>query len=143
MLFRSKLKIIVPLHPRTAKLLPKNLSSELYSNVRTSPYIKIIDPVSFLEMIALEKNAMMVITDSGGVQKEAFFFRKPCIILRPETEWTELVECGSARIADADEKRIHEAFGHFKDKTDLQFPPLFGDGNAAEFICGEILKLKD
>jgi len=135
----NKVKVIVPLHPRTAKLLSKNLTSELYSKVKTSEYIKIIPPVSFLEMIALEKNAFLVMTDSGGVQKEAFFFKKPCIILRPETEWTELVNCGSAKIADADETRIIEAYSYFSGTHNLQFPDLFGDGRAAEFICGEIV----
>jgi UDP-GlcNAc3NAcA epimerase len=91
-------------------------------------------------MILLEKNAKLVMTDSGGVQKEAFFFKKPCIILRSETEWVELVECGSAVIADADEQRIKEAYRHFTSKTDLRFPELFGDGKAAEFICGEMVK---
>ena len=136
----NKIKIIIPLHPRTAKLLSKNLSSELYSTVKTSDYIKIIAPVSFLEMIALEKAAQLIMTDSGGVQKEAFFFKKPCIILRSETEWVELVNCGSAMIADADEIKILEAYNHFTKTKELQFPDLFGDGRSAEFICGEILK---
>jgi UDP-GlcNAc3NAcA epimerase len=134
-------KVVLPLHPRTAKLLSKNLSPELYSKIKTSSLIRIISPVSFLEMIALEKNASLIMTDSGGVQKEAYFFRKPCIILRAETEWVELVECGSARIADADEKKILEAFAYFKEKKQLDFPDLFGDGKAAEFICSELLSL--
>ena len=91
-------------------------------------------------MIALEKNAMLVMTDSGGVQKEAFFFKKRCIILRPETEWVELLESGTALVADANEKKILEAFSHFKKATDIQFPAIFGDGKAAEFICTEMIK---
>jgi UDP-GlcNAc3NAcA epimerase len=90
-------------------------------------------------MIALEKNAELVITDSGGVQKEAFFFEKPCIILRSETEWVELVECGSAKITDADEQKILEAYRFFKENKNLKFPKLFGNGKASEFICSEIL----
>ncbi|MFY9309105.1 MAG: UDP-N-acetylglucosamine 2-epimerase (non-hydrolyzing) [Bacteroidia bacterium] len=136
----NKTKIVLPLHPRTAKLLPVNLDPELYTLVKANEYIQIIPPVSFLEIIALEKNASMVITDSGGVQKEAFFFQKPCIILRSETEWVELVECGSARITDADEIKIKEAYKHFSSAKSLNFPRLFGDGRAAEFICGEVLK---
>lgn len=136
----SKIKIILPIHPRTSKLLEKNLSSELYNIIKTNEYIKIIPPVSFLEMITLEKNATLVMTDSGGVQKEAFFFKKPCIILRSETEWIELINCGAARICDADEIKIVEAFNHFSTVQNLQFNDLFGDGKAAEFICGEILK---
>ncbi|MBL7891764.1 MAG: UDP-N-acetylglucosamine 2-epimerase (non-hydrolyzing) [Bacteroidia bacterium] len=136
----SKVSIVLPLHPRTAKLLDKNLSVELYKQIRENPLIRIVPPASFLEMIALEKNCKLVMTDSGGVQKEAFFFQKPCIILRSETEWVELVECGSAMITDADENKIIAAYDHFSNKTDLQFPQLFGDGKAAEFICREISK---
>ncbi len=136
----NNIKIVLPLHPRTAKLLSKNLSSELYSTVKTNELIKIIPPVSFLEMIALEQNSFLVMTDSGGVQKEAFFFKKPCIILRSETEWVELVNSGSAIIADANEIEIIKAFEKFKKMKKLKFPVLFGDGNAAEFICQEILK---
>lgn len=91
-------------------------------------------------MIALEKHAQVIMTDSGGVQKEAFFFKKPCIILRSETEWVELVKSKSAKIADADEEKIIEAYTYFSKAKRLKFPELFGDGNAAEFICDEILK---
>lgn len=135
----NKIRFIIPLHPRTAKLLAKNLSSELYTAIKTSKYIKIIEPVSFLEMIALEKNAKLIMTDSGGVQKEAFFFQKPCIILRSETEWVELVNCGSAKIVDADETKIVDAYNYFSKMDNLQFPSLFGEGKAAEFICEKIL----
>jgi UDP-GlcNAc3NAcA epimerase len=136
----NKIKIILPLHPRTKKLLAQNLSSELYSSIKTNERIKIIPPVPFLEMIALEKNAFLIMTDSGGVQKEAYFFKKPCIILRSETEWLELVDSGSAVLVDADEDNIIKAFLHFKKSKKLKFPELFGDGNAAGFICNEILK---
>jgi UDP-GlcNAc3NAcA epimerase len=131
---------VIPLHPRTAKLLAKNLSPALYSTVKTSEWIKIIAPVSFLEMIALEKNATLIMTDSGGVQKEAYFFKKPCIILRSETEWTELIKSGAAIIADADEKKILAAYHKFAKTKRLKFPDLFGDGHAAKFICEEIIK---
>ena len=136
----DKIKMMLPLHPRTAKLLAQNLSPELYSTIKTSEYIKIVSPVSYLEMIALEKNARLIMTDSGGVQKEAYFFKKPCVILRSETEWIELVRSGSAIIADANEKEIVKAYEKFKKTKRLKFPDLFGDGNAAEFICGEIVK---
>ena len=136
----NKIKIVLPLHPRTAKLLPSNLDADIYKKVVGNEYIKIIPPVSFLEMIALEKNASLVITDSGGVQKEAFFFKKPCIILRSETEWVELVNSGSAIITDADDKKIKKAYQYLKNQKTLDFPPLFGDGKAAEFICSELIK---
>lgn len=131
-------KVIIPLHPRTSKLLSQNLTPALYSEVKTNAFMKIIEPVSFLEMIALEKNASLILTDSGGVQKEAYFFKRPCIILRPETEWVELVECGAAIVVDADEERILKAYKHFAEMKDMKFPALFGTGSAAEFICEEL-----
>ena len=137
---KHTLDVILPLHPRTAKLLSFNLNADLYTKIKNSTHFKIIEPVSFLEMIALEKNCNIVMTDSGGVQKEAFYFEKPCVILRPETEWVELVECGTAIIADANEAKIIEAYESLTSKSNLQFPPLYGDGKTAEFICSEILK---
>lgn len=135
----NNIEVVLPLHPRTAKLLQTNLSAELYSEITANKKLKIIEPASFLEMIALEKNCKLVMTDSGGVQKEAFYFEKPCIILRPETEWVELVECGTAIICDADETKIKEAYTKLTVAKDLKFPKLYGDGNAAEFICNEIV----
>lgn len=132
--------VVLPLHPRTAKLLDVNLSPDLLKQVKASNRFKITEPVSFLEMIALEKNCKIVMTDSGGVQKEAFYFEKPCVILRPETEWIELVECGTAIITDAHEEKIITAFKDLTTKKDLQFPKLYGDGKASEFICSEMLK---
>ncbi len=132
-------EIIIPLHPRTKKLLDVNLDSETYNTFINNSNIHIIEPVSFLEMISLEKNADLVMTDSGGVQKEAYFFKKPCIIMRSETEWKEIVEVGAAIIADADEDRILEAYHHFKENNIEEFPEIFGDGKAAEFICKELI----
>ena len=137
---KHQLDVLLPLHPRTAKLLSYNLSSDLYENIKNNKHFKICEPVSFLEMIALEKNCNIVMTDSGGVQKEAFYFDKPCVILRPETEWVELVECGTAIIADANEQKIISAYENLTAKKDMQFPKLYGDGKAAEFICKEMLE---
>lgn len=135
----QEMNVVLPLHPRTAKLLQHNLSPELYRQVTQNKRMKLIEPVSFLEMIALEKNCAIVMTDSGGVQKEAFYFKKPCVILRPETEWIELVICGSAIIADADETRILEAYDTLMQNKDLTYPPFYGNGKAAEFICEEMI----
>jgi UDP-GlcNAc3NAcA epimerase len=137
---QHRLDVLLPLHPRTAKLLEFNLEAELHQKIKSSTHFKIIAPVSFLEMIALEKNCKVVMTDSGGVQKEAFYFEKPCVILRPETEWVELVESRTAIITDADEKKIIDAFATLTSKSDMKFPKLYGDGKAAEFICEEILE---
>jgi UDP-GlcNAc3NAcA epimerase len=137
---KEKLSIILPVHPRTSKLLYKNVEATILKNTQNNPLIKLAEPVSFLEMTALEKNAQMIITDSGGVQKESFYFNKPCIVLRSETEWIEQVECGAAIIADADKEKVLAAFNKFKNTTSLYFPSLYGNGKAAEFICEEILK---
>jgi UDP-GlcNAc3NAcA epimerase len=137
---QHNLDVVLPMHPRTAKLLEVNLYPEILKEVKSNVGFKIIEPASFLEMITLEKNCCMVMTDSGGVQKEAFYFEKPCIILRPETEWIELVECGAAIVADANETRIKEGFNNLISNTHLSFPKLYGNGSAAEFICSEILK---
>ncbi len=135
---KSGLKMVLPLHPRTVKLLPQNLTSELLIAINENQRIKIIPPASFFDMIVLEKHCRLILTDSGGVQKEAWFNKKPCIILRPETEWKEIVEQGAGIITDADFLRIIDAFDHLITKNDIEFPPIFGDGSAASFICREI-----
>lgn len=137
---KNGLDVVLPLHPRTAKLLDTNLDPTLLKQVKANTKFKIIAPASFLEMIALEKNCKLVMTDSGGVQKEAFYFEKPCVILRPETEWVELVECGAAIVTDANEQKIKQAFETLTSKKDLEFPKFYGDGKASEFICGQILE---
>jgi UDP-GlcNAc3NAcA epimerase len=133
-----QLKIILPLHPRTSKMMEQLLDSQLLKKIQESNLLTIIDPASFLDMIALEKNAELIITDSGGVQKEAYFFKKPCIILRPQTEWVEIVETKSAVISDTNSKIILEATERFLSNPDLKFPEVFGDGNAASFIAKEM-----
>jgi UDP-GlcNAc3NAcA epimerase len=133
-------KVVLPLHPRTSGLLNKNVLPEVLKKIRANNDFLIIPPVSFLEMIALEKRCVAVLTDSGGVQKEAFYFKKPCVIMRSETEWTELVDCGAAIVADADEKRIVNAYEKLVSVRDMKFPELYGDGHAAEFICWEMVK---
>ena len=134
-----KTDIFLPLHPRTSKLLDKNLDAKLYGAVTDHPNLKISPPVSFLDMIRLEQHTSLILTDSGGVQKESYFFKKPCIILRPQTEWVEIVEQGTAVVADADKQRILDAFGLLYRNRGLRFPPVFGDGRAAKFICEQII----
>ncbi|PIQ29387.1 MAG: UDP-N-acetylglucosamine 2-epimerase (non-hydrolyzing) [Bacteroidetes bacterium CG18_big_fil_WC_8_21_14_2_50_41_14] len=132
--------IVLPLHPRTSQLLEQNLGSDLYLKLQSTQTIKILPPVSFLDMIQLESNCKLIITDSGGVQKEAYFFQKPGIILRSETEWVEIVQEQAAIVTNADKEKILSAYYHFHStENGLKFPPLFGDGKAAEFICETIL----
>ena len=135
---RDEIDIVLPLHPRTRKMLPQKLTAELLERIERTPRFKIIEPASFFEIIRLEKNARVVMTDSGGVQKEAFFFETPCVILRPETEWVEIVEAGAGIIADADYQRILAAYDKLAGKP-VEFPALFGDAHASEKILQEIL----
>jgi len=136
---KEQIDVVLPLHPRTRKMLPVQLSKELLERVKNNNYFRITEPASFFEIIRLEKNARVVMTDSGGVQKESFFYGTPCVILRPETEWVEIVNAGAGLIADADYERIIKAYETLADKH-VSFPPLFGDGNASENIVSEIIK---
>jgi len=130
---------VIPLHPRTRKVLSG--IAELNNMLDSSKNIKIVPPASYLDMIALECNAEMVMTDSGGVQKEAYYFKKACIILQSETAWVELVESGCAELTDDDPTRIEAAFYSYRSKKNaLEFKPLFGDGKAAEFTVSTIIR---
>lgn len=136
---QNHIDIVLPLHPRTKKLLPVNLEAKTYERLLTSERVRLLPPASFFEIIELERNAQLVMTDSGGVQKEAFFFERPCVILRPETEWVEIVEHGAGIIADADYDRIVKAYKELTGKT-VKFPQLFGDGHAAETMLKHIVE---
>ena len=130
----SGVDVVFPCHPRTRKkILDFRLEIDDFGGK-----LKLIDPASFFEIIRLEKNARVVMTDSGGVQKEAFFYGTPCVILRPETEWVEIVDAGAGIIADADYERIIKAYEEIAGKP-VHFPPLFGDGHASEKIIREIM----
>lgn len=132
--------IYLPLHPRTRRAMNMHLEPEFLQRIEEKTQIKIIPPVSFMNMIALQQNCDLVITDSGGLQKEAYFFEKPCVILRPETEWVEIVEQGAAVLVDADKDRIVDGVVSMMNQKELKFPLLYGDGKAAEFIVEEIIK---
>lgn len=132
---KSAKRVVLPMHPRTKHKLESHLSEEIRKTLIESENIIIIPPAGFLDIIALEKNAELIITDSGGLQKEAYFFKKPCIILRPQTEWVEIVENGNAILADANKDRILQAFEDLTNKDDYTYPPFYGDADAAGFIC--------
>lgn len=134
-----RLPVVLPLHPRTRARLDALLEPQLREQLFSAPGFHIVPPAGYLDMIALERNARIVLTDSGGVQKEAYFFGRPCVILRAETEWTELVEHGQARLVDADPERLQAAVQHFLHVALPATVPLFGDGRAAERICAELL----
>jgi UDP-GlcNAc3NAcA epimerase len=120
-------KVLFPMHPRTRVALDRDGLLP-----RVSAAMACVEPLGYLEMLALEKAASLVVTDSGGVQKEAFFFRVPCIILRPRTEWVELVDLGYARLCEPDD--LPSAVASFADLRPGHTGSLFGGGNAAERI---------
>lgn len=121
-------QIILPIHPRTAGVIKKIDGIKLHQN------IKIIEPVGFLEMNWLLQNCSLVMTDSGGVQKEAFFHLKPCLTLRDETEWVELIEAGVNMLASPVDADIVSAFKAMHGKTIDSGLSLYGDGRTGQRI---------
>ena len=152
--------VILPLHPRTKKILEATHSSRLTPDASQSTMVRrahhdtsscpplegvgggssstnashltIIDPLGYFDIIALEKSARMLLTDSGGMQKEAYWLKVPCITLRDETEWVETVASGWNILTGADRSRIVNTVRNFTPPS--AHPPLYGDGKAAEKI---------
>jgi UDP-GlcNAc3NAcA epimerase len=124
-------QIILPLHPRTKNLLPSNFCFH--------PNLTIIDPVGYLEMVWLIDNCKMVMTDSGGLQKEAFFFQKPCITIRDETEWVELTENRFNVLSGADKNKIVELYHNYKFNNDFSVD-LYGGGKASKRVVKQLLE---
>lgn len=119
-------KVIFPAHPRTSQAIAR-------TRCELSPTLKLLEPVSYLDMLALERNARLILTDSGGVQKEAYLFGVPCITLRKETEWVETTEAGWNLLAGASKSTIIQAVREFQPRGDR--PELFGDGKASQRIA--------
>ena len=124
--------VVVPIHPRTRNIL---------AQLNIVPEFKLIDPVGYFDMIMLLKNCELVITDSGGVQKEAFFFGKHCITLREQTEWVELVDHGFNLLVGSDSLKLKAAFEFFKTKTSDFSINLYGKGEAAKVVVELIQKI--
>lgn len=124
-------KVILPLHPRTKKVLD-NLGMKLKN-------VTCIEPVGYFDMLHLQENCLAIFTDSGGVQKEAFFSEKPCITLRDETEWVELVKNGYNTLVGADTEKILAAEAEIKNKEWDFSMNLYGDGHAGERIVEAIV----
>ena len=120
---------VIPLHPRTQKLLqeyrPKN---------RLSPHVRIVPPVSYMDMIALEVRAHVILTDSGGVQKEAYFAGVPCVTLRHETEWVETLLGGWNHLGGTEAATITKAFERATESTQRNHLGLYGKGQASEEV---------
>jgi len=125
-------KVILPLHPRTKKYLVKNKMIDILKNVIVT------DPLPFLDMILLEQSAKAILTDSGGIQKEAFFFGVPCITMRDETEWVETVELGWNKIVGANKEKILNAVNLLNYGKSGFFP--YGDGQASKNILKVLIK---
>ena len=132
----QSIKVILPLHPRTRKTLKRESLLKAIN-----PDVLLIDPVDYLDMLKLEKNARVIMTDSGGVQKESYFFRVPCITLRKETEWTELLQHGFNKLGGNSAESINFAVQESLLNKNLDWTkPLYGDGNAAEAITNILIK---
>jgi UDP-N-acetylglucosamine 2-epimerase len=120
-------RVVFPVHPRTRKMM-------LEWGISVSSNVTMIEPVGHFDMLTLQKNANCILTDSGGVQKEAYLVGVRCITLREETEWVETVNAGWNRVAGVDVKKIVDSFESWFPQTERL--PLYGDGHAAEQICG-------
>lgn len=118
--------VIFPVHPRTRGALQK-LDVQFGDNVR------LIEPVGYYDMMVLEENARIIATDSGGVQREAYFMKKPCLTLRDETEWTETVQVGWNKLVGVNVETILNEWKNFTPPAEQ--PPIFGDGTAGEKIA--------
>lgn len=123
--------VFLPLHPRTRKCMGD------WSPPAT---LHVVEPLGYLDTLCLLRGSSGVLTDSGGLQKEAFFFSKPCLVLREETEWVELVDGGYARLVGADRAVITSAAAEFLGRDIVGAPALYGDGQAGERIVEALLR---
>ena len=124
-------KVIFPAHPRT-----KNMFAHMFALAKS--HIKVIEPVSYLTMLAMIKDARCMITDSGGVQKEAYLLGCPCVTVRDTTEWPETVQAGANRLVEAEPETILNAVINMMDKSIEMADNPFGDGHASSKIAGFI-----
>ncbi len=124
-------KVVLPLHPRTKNIMQRE---GLSFNFKT------IEPVGYFDMIELLKNCAMVLTDSGGLQKEAFYFQKHGIILRDQTEWTELIEGDYAELTGANHDKVMNAFDKLKTRQSDFSKNLYGGGNASKVIATSLIE---
>jgi UDP-GlcNAc3NAcA epimerase len=131
-LIHKKTPVYLPLHPRTKKTVEA---------LNLSLGVNAIEPQGYFDMLELIKNCSLVITDSGGLQKEAYFFKKPCICMRDETEWTELSSAGYVKLTGSDSEKIIDAFENYKNMPSGFSENFYGDGNAAAKITEEISRL--
>jgi len=126
-------KVVLPLHPRTLHII-EDQHPTLKSLLEA---LTVIEPAGYLDMLALERSARAILTDSGGVQKEAFLFNVPCITFRDETEWVETVEAGANTLAGACTADIAGALRR-AGRPPAPYPPIYGDGHAADAIVARM-----
>lgn len=129
-LHQTSAPVVLPLHPRTRKLIDQQ---GLALNVN------VIDPVGYFEMVWLLDHCQLVLTDSGGIQKEAFFFGKACVTMRDQTEWVELIEAGANELVGADRQRIVETSGRNLGRLVQDAQKLYGGGEASQRIVSYII----
>src|SRR5207302_9575399 len=122
--------VVVPVHPRTRTAIERD-------GVQLEPHVELRPPLGYLEFTALVSDARVVVTDSGGLQKEAYWHGVPCVTLRPSTEWVDTVEFGANVLVDDDPDRLVAAVRNAR--MPVERPPLYGDGRAGERIA-ELLR---
>ncbi|MFD1361137.1 non-hydrolyzing UDP-N-acetylglucosamine 2-epimerase [Lentibacillus salinarum] len=127
-------KVVIPMHPRTRRKMDEY---QLMGNIARSS-ITIVNPLNYFDMLALTSGARAILTDSGGLQKEAYMLRVPCITLRDETEWPETVHAGWNQLTGADTQKIADTLQALQ--VPNEHPPLFGDGKAARTIAEILIK---
>ncbi|MFO7895664.1 MAG: UDP-N-acetylglucosamine 2-epimerase, partial [Candidatus Cloacimonadales bacterium] len=125
-----EIAVVLPLHPRTRKIIAQQQIE--------SEGLLLIDPVGYLEMVYLLQNCNLVMTDSGGLQKEAYFFHKLCLTMRDETEWVELVEQGFNRLVGADYQEIIKGFKLLAQQQADFSQQLYGEGEASRLIIEQL-----
>ena len=128
---RLGLPVVLPLHPRTRA----RMEAAGGLPVPTGG-LRLVEPLAYLDMVRLVSSCRRVLTDSGGLQKEAFWLQRPCVTLREETEWTETVQAGWNTVAGTDEARIRAALAK---EPPSEHPDLYGDGHAAERIAAVLV----
>jgi len=128
-----QIPVVLPIHPRTKKML------QAYG---LKPEFEIIEPLGYLDMLKFVSDSSLVITDSGGLQKESFFLKKCCVIVREDTEWTELTNAGYAELAGYEPNKIINAIKNLSEKTMPFDEKFYGDGNASAIIAHTLLEKK-
>ncbi len=130
---RAPRPVVLPLHPRTRAAVRRHGLEDVLEN--SNGKLVVIEPLGYLDMLQLQQNAAAILTDSGGIQKEAYYLGVPCITLRDETEWVETVEAGWNRLVGASPDSLHRVLEEYRACPPARRPPLYGDGFAAKRIA--------